>query len=149
MVQIVPTMVKLWCAGFTAAPAAEEPNGLLAWWFLSRDREKKLNALDLPLLGREESGRQAVPPKNVMALERTCAAPAASMLLLWRFECTTSFRRAFSWPRPSATVVQCIQCLMRSELALCLQEVWTLSTAWCVAPTGTWRGPTCLLRWGQ
>ncbi len=52
-------------------PANEAPKGLLAWWFLNRSREQKLDSLDLPLLGQESEGHQAVPPKNVLALERT------------------------------------------------------------------------------
>mmetsp|Transcript_6084 Transcript_6084/g.17418 ORF Transcript_6084/g.17418 Transcript_6084/m.17418 type:complete len:754 (-) Transcript_6084:271-2532(-) len=70
--QLMPDRTDV--AGFQGQPANEESKGLLAWWFLSRDREKKLDSLDLPLLGRESEGRQAVPPKNVMALERTYLA---------------------------------------------------------------------------
>ncbi len=62
-----------WIAGFTGGQPVEEPSGLLAWWFLNREREHKLDALDLPLLG--EDARQKGPPaKNVFALERTYLA---------------------------------------------------------------------------
>jgi Domain of unknown function (DUF202) len=61
-------------AGFQAQWQNEdEPRGLLAWWFLNREREHKLDSLDLPLLGSAFQ-RRGVPPKNAFALERTYLA---------------------------------------------------------------------------
>jgi Domain of unknown function (DUF202) len=61
-------------AGFQAQWQNEdEPRGLLAWWFLNREREHKLDSLDLPLLGGAFQ-RRGVPPKNAFALERTYLA---------------------------------------------------------------------------
>lgn len=61
-------------AGFQAQWQSEdEPRGLLAWWFLNREREHKLDSLDLPLLGSAFQ-RRGVPPKNAFALERTYLA---------------------------------------------------------------------------
>lgn len=56
-----------------AAEEEEEPSGCLAWWFLHRGREKQLDSLHLPLLSRS-SRPVVVPPKNVLALERTYLA---------------------------------------------------------------------------
>ena len=62
------------CTGFQAQWQNEdEPRGLLAWWFLNREREHKLDSLDLPLLGSAFQ-RRGVPPKNAFALERTYLA---------------------------------------------------------------------------
>lgn len=60
-------------AGFQGQQRDDEPTGILAWWFLNREREQKLDSLDLPLLGGS-GARRGVPPKNVFALERTYLA---------------------------------------------------------------------------
>lgn len=69
----LPQGFPLLIAGFQGPAREDKPKGILAWWFLNREREQKLDSLDLPLLG-DSGGRRGVPPKNVFALERTYLA---------------------------------------------------------------------------
>lgn len=76
LISRMPLLSRDTCAsaGFQAQwQDDDEPRGLLAWWFLNREREHKLDSLDLPLLGSAFQ-RRGVPPKNVFALERTYLA---------------------------------------------------------------------------